>query len=440
MTNTNNSCIIESGDLVAKLTSHGTTGPKIHFQVKDLHSMAHSFLMMSRLTALFTAIMIFVSKGAAQSELRMVEDAGEQWWYTIGLIVVSGIGFAIYFWKKSKGGAGEPENENRYASYYSDIVDDGSDDVDAEKELEWLRKLKKPNAKIPKLKFEMKKSEKGRLEKAKSLGEKATAIDTKTFQEKMRKLQYAQLPINSFTQLGNAKSYRELPISDEPALLDAIDQANDESEEDEAVREIALRVLAAFKTQNSVEAVAQIALYDLSANLRSKAVATLAEFDHESVFEAILLACADPTREVRAAAARGLFRLSFDRAHAWKRIIEANDDYRTTHAARAAIESGFVEKSIERLTHDDGKVAYEAFALCSLLIKAGETKELFETLIKHNDLRVKFALLHLFSVQKDERMLPELQKIVNLKSLSPEVMERARLTISAYQEISVAGR
>lgn len=403
--------------------------------------MAHSFLMMSRLTALFTSIMIFVSKAAAQSELRMVEDAGQQWWYTIGLIVVSGIGFAIYFWKKSKRGAGEPENENRYASYYSDIVDDGSGDVDAEKELEWLRKLKQPNAKIPKLKFELKKLEKGRKKVTANLAEDKTAsIDTKTFQEKMRKLQYAQLPINSFTQLGNAKTYRQLPISDEPALLDAIDQANDESEEDEAVREIALRVLAAFKTQNSVEAVAQIALYDLSANLRSKAVATLAEFDHESVFEAILLACADPTREVRAAAARGLFRLSFDRAHAWKRIIEADDDYRTTHAARAAIESGFVEKSIERMAHDDGKVAYEAFALCSLLIKAGETKELFETLINHNDLRVKFALLHLFSVQKDERMLPELQKIVNLRSLSPEVMERARSTISAYRDVNALSK
>lgn len=67
---------------------------------------------------------------------------------------------------------------------------------------------------------------------------------------------------------------------------------------------------------------------DLSSNLASKAVATLTDFDHESVFEAILLACADPTREVRAAAARGLFRLNFDRADAWKRIIESNDEFR----------------------------------------------------------------------------------------------------------------
>lgn len=400
--------------------------------------MAHSYPMMSRLITLFTAIVVLGSSAAAQpTPEQLTEDAVNQWWYTMILIVVSGLGLAIYFWKKSTRGSLRPENDNRYASYYSDIVDDGSEDVDAEKELEWLRTVKKPNAKIPKIKFELKKTEKERIAKAQALGEKAAGgIDTKAFQEKMRKLQYAQLPINSFTQLANAKTYRPLPVSNDASLVDAIDQASDEFEEDEAVREVALRVLAAFKTQNSVEAVAQIALYDLSANLRSKAVTTLAEFDHESVFETILLACADPTREVRAAAARGLFKLSFDRAHAWKRIIEANDDYRMTQAARAAIESGLVEKSIERLTHDDVKVAYEAFALCSMLIKAGETNEIIASLKNHNDLRVKFAILHLLRAQKDQRILPDLHKLANLKALSPEVMERLRNTISVYEDAS----
>ncbi|MFN0139593.1 MAG: HEAT repeat domain-containing protein [Pyrinomonadaceae bacterium] len=400
--------------------------------------MAHSYSMMSRLTTLFTAIVVLGSSAAGQpSAEQLAEDAANQWWYTMILIVVCGLGLAIYFWKKSTRGALRPENDNRYASYYSDIVDDCYENVDADKELEWLRTVKNPKAKIPKIKFELKKAKKERREQAQAIGEKAAGeIDTKAFQEKMRKLQYAQLPINSFTQLANAKSYKPLPVSDDPSLSDAIDQASDEFEEDEAVREVALRVLAAFKTQNSVEAVAQIALYDLSANLRSKAVTTLAEFDHESVFETILLACADPTREVRAAAARGLFKLSFDRAHAWKRIIEANDEYRTTQAARAAIESGLVEKSIERLMHDDVKVAYEAFALCSMLIKAGETKEIIASLKNHTDLRVKFAILHLLQTQKDQRILPELYKIASLRSLSSEVMERLRHTISVYEEVN----
>lgn len=396
---------------------------------------------MSRLTALFTAFIFFGSNAAAQAD-RLAEESSDQWWFSIGLILVCCLGLAIYFWWKSKKGESSAEGGNRYSAYHSDTQHGGSEDVDADKEIEWLKSVKKTKAKDRKLKFELKNSKsvskKDPIEKAKSLGEKAAGIDTQSFQEKMRKLQFAQLPINSFAQLGAAKSYKPLRISDDPALLDAIDQASDESEEDEAVREIALRVLAAYKTQNSVEAVAQIALYDLSANLRSKAVTTLAEFDHESVFDTILLACADPTREVRAAAARGLFHLSFDRAHAWKRIIEANDMYRLTQAARAATESGFVEKSIERLIHDDVKVAYEAFALCSMLIKAGETKQIFETLKNHSDLRVKFALLHLLIVQKDERFLPELYKIASLRSLSPEVMERVRAAISVQEGVGAA--
>jgi len=53
-----------------------------------------------------------------------------------------------------------------------------------------------------------------------------------------------------------------------PSLLNAIEQANDEYEDDESVRDLAVRILMAFRTRNSVEALAQIALYDLSSNLR----------------------------------------------------------------------------------------------------------------------------------------------------------------------------
>ena len=176
-----------------------------------------------------------------------------------------------------------------------------------------------------------------------------------------------------------------------------------------------------------------MALYDLSSNLRSRAVGALAEFDHESVFEPILLACADPTREVRAAAARGLFSLGFDRAHAWKRLIEANDTFRLTQAARAAIASDIVSRSFVRLIHEDTKVAYEAFALVALLIKAGEIKEVFETIENHRDERVRFALLHVLKVQKDERTIEELTRVALAMSRKPEMLKRVKETIAAIQ-------
>ena len=41
--------------------------------------------------------------------------------------------------------------------------------------------------------------------------------------------------------------------------------------------------------------------------------------------------------------------------------METYDEFRMSHAARAAVESGIVVKSFERLVHDDLKIAYEAF-------------------------------------------------------------------------------
>ena len=224
--------------------------------------------------------------------------------------------------------------------------------------------------------------------------------------------------------------------SDDPSLLSAIEQANEEYEEDESVRDLAVRILTAFRNRNSVEALSQIALYDLSSNLRSKAVTVLADFDHESVFEALLLACADPTREVRAAAARGLFRLSFDRAHAWKRIIEANDDFRMSHAARAAVESGIVAKSFDRLIHEDLKIAYEAFSLVSLLIKAGETDTVFEALRDHKDDRVKYALLHVLKVHRDPRTLSRLNDLRLGRSWPTDLSDRMRDTVKSLEQVA----
>jgi hypothetical protein len=388
-------------------------------------------LMVLGTVALLTVTGLGESEGL-QREREVVSESGNQMWYTMGLLAFVAFGFAAWFWWRSKKGSAKVEYnyKNRYANYYSQ-TGAITEHVDAEKELEWLRKAKGALAK---------KKNEARANKL-SYGAKGPAVtnaeetapDTKVFQEKMRKLQFSQLPINSFSKLAPAKRYTPLPDSDDPALISAVEQANDEYEEDEAVRELSLKILAAFKNKNSVEALAQMALYDLSSNLRSKAVGALAEVDHESVFEVILLACADPTREVRAAAARGLFSLGFDRAHAWKRLIEANDIFRLTQAARAAIESGIVSRSFERLIHEDTKVAYEAFALVALLIKAGETKEIFDTIENHKDERVKFALLHVLKVQKDERTIEELTRLALAMSRKPEMLEKVKETMSAIR-------
>lgn len=347
------------------------------------------------------------------------------------------IGCAVFvLWYRRKHGVETTQYnyENRIST--SSHTTDLEEGLDFEKELEWFRKAKKPSQK-PRIRVGKPGNSNSQVKLSELTGGSLVPSeeDTKAYQERLKKQQYFNLPINSFLKLTEARDFVQLPLSGDDALRSAIEQANEEFEEDEAVREIALRILSAFKTRNSIDALSQIALYDLSSNLRSKAITVLTEFDHESVFETVLLACADPTREVRAAAARGLFKLSFDRADAWKRIIASNDAYRMSHAARAAIESGIALKSFDRLVHYDMKIAYEAFALVGLLIHSGETREIFETIRESKDENVKFALLHCLSVIKDDRLLPELNKLRIDSGLPESVLERVKETVSAYHPV-----
>ncbi len=354
----------------------------------------------------------------------------------VALLAVAA-GTAFLFWRKSKnsGGKSQYDYTNRVQNYSSaGNYDEG---VDAAMELAWFKKAsgstKKAKKKVPAVQLPA--SVPSRTAAPPRSSSNELRLNTLEFQEKMKKMQFGQLPINSFLQLTEPREIEPLPFSDDPSLLNAIEQTNEVFEEDEAVRDLALRILARFTTQNSVEALSQIALYDLSSNLRSKAVTTLTEFDHESVFETILLACADPTREVRAAAARGLFRLNFDRADAWKRIITSKDDFRMSHAARAATESGIVAKSFDRLLHDEMKIAYEAFALVGLLIKAGETQQIFEAIRENKDERIKLALLHVLSVVKDDRALIELNNLRIETTLPSNVAAKVKETVENYNAV-----
>jgi len=407
--------------------------------------MTRSFAQIGRSAgALILALTITIASSAQEtleSEKAFIQDSTDRFWYSIiFLIGVCVVGAALFLWFRSKApkdsAIAEAKQSSRLASSVSGSNDLGSE---TQKDIEWLRHKKNNVAKnnVAKITYgasPMKISVKGSV--AQLSKQEEDNLEVKIFQEKMRRLQYSQLPINSFTQLVPSKKYQALADSDDPSLLIAIEQTDEEFEEDETVREVSLRILTAFKTRNSIDALSQIALYDLSSNLRSKAVSTLADFDHESVFETIVAACADPTREVRAAAARGLFRLSFDRAHAWKRLIETNDDFRIRHSARAAIESGIAVKSFDRLINEDVKVAYEAFTLVWVLVRAGETDEIFDAIQNHRDERVKFALLHVLKCAHDARAIEKLDEVRTANSFPTDVAERIRDVMHSFEAVA----
>lgn len=244
---------------------------------------------------------------------------------------------------------------------------------------------------------------------------------------------FAALPVSEIYRLQRANAFIQLPDSRDPSLLEAIEQTNEDSEEDAQVRTQALKLLSSFKTSNSVSAIAQMALYDLSSKLRSDAVLILADFDHESVFETIVTCCADPTREVRASAARALFKLTFDRAQAWTRVVEAGDIARMRHVARCAIEGDMVERSFDRLIHTDKKMAYEAFALTALLVKSGETEPVYKALATHKVENVKLALLHVMQEIKADTTFDGLSELIIRHELTPKVVDKVNEVRSALQ-------
>jgi len=361
------------------------------------------------------------------------QDSGTGYVYLLVLIALAGFGAAYFFWKKLKANS-QPSTSGFENRYNPASQQEAIESFDFDKELELFRAAKRSAPKaVANTAMQQTASESNLRPRA--IKRSPAAIDIVELQKKLKKAKYPDLPINSFLSLARSKAFQPVSVSNDPTLLNAIEQVHDEYEEDESIRELAVRVLAAFKNSNSVDALAQVALYDLSANLRSKAVVTLTDFDHPSVFETILLACADPTREVRATAAHGIVKLSFDRADAWKRIIETGDEYRMNQAARAAIEAGFVQSTFDRLLHDDLKLAGEAFALISLIIKAGELDTIFDAIKNHKDDRVKFALLHVLKVHCDERSLSPLYDLQKRSGFSDDVAQRITDTINSFQQV-----
>lgn len=392
--------------------------------MKNISALLNKFLGIS-LTLFFTCLTVFtqpVSKVYIPDKIE-AEPVDETWTYVVIIGLILTLAAAVY-WKYRGNGdmliAKLPKNAKDPQKEIDNPWD--RDHVDADKELEWLRRNKKVVGKREPKKYPR------NLPKTSEVLNKPVKpamaeLESEELLEKIQKFQFSQLPINSFLEIKPAKAADLLPLSNDQALMSAIEQVHDEFEEDEEVRDLAVRILAAFKTRNSVEALAQMALYDLSSSLRSKAVSILTDFDHSSVFEALLLACADPTREVRAAAARGVFRLNIDRADAWTRLMESNDEFRMTHAAKAAVEANLVR--FERLVHEDLKVAYEAFTLTALLLKTGETEQIFKALQSHTDPDVQKALLHVFRVMKEPNSLEGLYALLESSDLPPEIREEA---------------
>jgi HEAT repeat protein len=397
----------------------------------------------NKIAGLFSLILFTAIQITAQTQIRVPPaqqpDEDYTWWYVTLFVLFLGLAGAVVWMLKTK--KAEREASAEISKKEKMMSDDSTwNSLDADKEMEWYRRHKKNvgnSSKRPK-----KKNLADNLPKTGNIFNRAGETEDEVLEiseteakEKLQNFQTEQFPIFKFQKVELARPFAPLAISNDEDLMSAIEQAHDEFEEDEEIRDLAVRILTRFKTRNSVEALTQVALYDLSSNLRSKAVSVLADFDHESVFETILLCCADPTREVRAAAARGLFRLSFDRADAWTRIAETRDEFRMRQAVLAAKEADLVKRSFDRLVHQDQKIAYEAVTLLALMIRAGQIEEIFQALETHNDSNVKLALVHIIGLAKEEETLSNLYEILEKLVISRELKNKIDEVINSFEMI-----
>ncbi len=225
--------------------------------------------------------------------------------------------------------------------------------------------------------------------------------------------------VDQITHLEPASSVEELPSgSDDEQLAQALllSESVDPQERAES-----LKALAQFRVQSSVEAITRLARHDEEPNLRSMAVSSLGAIGHESVFPAIVIGMADESREVRAAAARALNRLSFDRADAYVRVIESCDQDTVGEVARACVQAGIFSQNLDRLASSDYLQSYETFSLICLLAKANMNEPVLDTIASHTNIDVRLKAVHLLAATGQPETFEHLRQLAVREGVGEEV-------------------
>lgn len=220
-------------------------------------------------------------------------------------------------------------------------------------------------------------------------------------------------------ELGTFLSFEDLPSgNDDTALTEVLGRLEST---DEQMRAQVVSELARYKVQRSVEALTSVALNDPDSGIRSAAVTGLGAIDHESVFAPVLIALADESREVRAAAARTLTGLHFDRADAYVRVMETADPNTLRVVAQACVKTGIAAQAVDRLASEDRHQAYEAFSLFSLLAKAHETQPILDAIQNHKDEEVRLCAVRVLNVAGQTDLVPTLRELVSGEGLLENV-------------------
>ena len=242
----------------------------------------------------------------------------------------------------------------------------------------------------------------------------------------------ASMPDRPLLETGEGQSYAgEITHLDPAAAVEELPEWFEDDELSEALarlkesdveaRSSAARRLAQFQVQRAVEALTVIAETDAEPSVRAAAVTSLGEIEHETVFAPVIMGFGDDAREVRAAAARALSRMEFDRAEAYVRLIETADAETLRKVAQACIKAGMVSQAIDRLISEDRRLAYEAFSLLSLLAKSGEIEPLLGAICDHEEVNVRLAIVRLLGTSGQPEVSTSLRHLAVRDGLPEKV-------------------
>jgi HEAT repeat protein len=214
-------------------------------------------------------------------------------------------------------------------------------------------------------------------------------------------------------------SFEELPPGDDDQEL-ATALASLEGAE-EAARISVAQELALHSVQAAVTALTAMVIDDAEPSVRAAAVSSLGSIDHETVFGPVLIGLGDESRIVRAAAARTMTSLHFDRADAYVRLMETADADLLKKVAQACVATGIVAQAVDRLASEDRRQAYEAFSLFSLLARAQETAPIVDAIENHRDEEVRLCAVRVLNMAGQTGVVPKLRELAARDSLSENV-------------------
>jgi HEAT repeat protein len=226
-------------------------------------------------------------------------------------------------------------------------------------------------------------------------------------------------PVEELLQLEWSSSINDLPETTAANTFAEALAALESSNNDE--RGQAVKNLANFPLQKSVAALSDVARHDAEPAIRAAAIASLAAIDHESVFPAMLMGMADDSREVRAAAARSLSHLSFDRSAGYARVVHTADERLLSEVADACLRAGIVSQNLDRLASSDRRQTHEAFTLFCLLAKAGKTHPVLDAIESHENLEVRINAVKLLTATGQDGIAEQLQKLAVNQNQAEEV-------------------